>query len=29
MVRTEQGIKYSYEIQFTRDRDDTWRISSF
>lgn len=29
MVRTEHGTKYSYEIQFTRDRDNTWRISSF
>lgn len=29
MVRTEQGTKYSYEIQFTRDRDNVWRISGF
>lgn len=29
MVRTEQGTKYSDEIQCTRGRDDVWQISSF
>jgi ankyrin len=29
MVRTEHGTKYSYEIQFTRARDNVWRISGF